>query len=354
MSDTTVYEQACAHLRLSPRRWLVTGAAGFIGSHLLETLLELGQTVQGLDNFSTGHRHNLAQVRERVGEQAWRRFALIEGDIRDAQVCAHACSGVDLVLHQAALGSVPRSISHPQLCFEVNLSGFLCMLDAARAAGVGRFVYASSSAVYGDHPGLPKVEHAIGEPLSPYALSKHVDELYARLYGRCYGTEAVGLRYFNVFGPRQDPLGAYAAVIPRWLAAMLAGESVRINGDGSTSRDFCYVANAVQANLLAATSVHPQAVNEVFNVAVNGRTSLLQLHAAMQTLVLEARPGLRLPAPLHDDFRTGDVRHSQADIGRAARLLGYAPTHDLRQGLRQTVAWYAAQELVAPADGLPL
>ena len=352
--STTDYSQACERLRQAPRRWLVTGAAGFIGSHLLETLLELGQTVRGLDNFSTGHRHNLAQVRERVGEQAWRRFTLIEGDIRDAQTCARACAGADIVLHQAALGSVPRSISNPQLCFEVNLSGFLCMLGAARTAGVGRFVYASSSAVYGDHPGLPKVEHAIGEPLSPYALSKHADELYARLYGRCYGTETVGLRYFNVFGPRQDPLGAYAAVIPRWLAAMLAGEAVRINGDGSTSRDFCYVANAVQANLLAATTVHPQAVNEVFNVAVNGRTSLLQLHAVMQALVLEARPGLRQPAPLHGDFRAGDVRHSQADIGRATHLLGYAPTHDLRQGLRQAVAWYAAQEVAAPAGGVPL
>lgn len=352
--NTSAWSQTCAQLRQAPRRWLVTGAAGFIGSHLLETLLELGQTVRGLDNFSTGHRHNLAQVRENVGEQAWRRFSLIEGDIRDAQACARACAGIDIVLHQAALGSVPRSISQPQLCFEVNLSGFLCMLGAARTAGVGRFVYASSSAVYGDHPGLPKVEHTIGEPLSPYALSKHADELYAQLYGRCYGTEAVGLRYFNVFGPRQDPLGAYAAVIPRWLAAMLAGDPVRINGDGSTSRDFCYVANTVQANLLAATSVHPQAINEVFNVAVSGRTSLLQLHAAMQALVLEARPGLRPPAALHGDFRAGDVRHSQADIGRATRLLGYAPTHDLRQGLRQTVAWYAAQEVVAPADGVPL
>ena len=341
-------------MRQAPRRWLVTGAAGFIGSHLLETLLELGQTVRGLDNFSTGHRHNLAQVRERVGEQAWRRFTLIEGDIRDAQACARACAGVDIVLHQAALGSVPRSISDPQLCYRGQSERFPVHAGrgargrrrALRVCLVQRRVWRPS--------GLAESGTAIGEPLSPYALSKHADELYAQLYGRCYGTEAVGLRYFNVFGPRQDPLGAYAAVIPRWLAAMLAGEPVRINGDGSTSRDFCYVANAVQANLLAATSIHPQAVNEVFNVAVNGRTSLLQLHAAMQALVLEARPGLRLPAPLHGDFRAGDVRHSQADICRATRLLGYAPTHDLRQGLRQTVAWYAAQEVAAPADGLPL
>lgn len=352
MSASDVYEQACAQLRQAPRRWLVTGAAGFIGSHLVETLLALGQTVRGLDNFSTGHRRNLAQVQDSVGEQAWRRFTLIEGDIRDAPACARACSGVDIVLHQAALGSVPRSLREPQLYHDVNLGGFLCMLDAARAAGVGRFVYASSSAIYGDHPGLPKVEEHIGEPLSPYALSKHANELYARLYGRCYGSEAVGLRYFNVFGPRQDPLGAYAAVIPRWLAAMLAGETVRINGDGSTSRDFCYVANAVQANLLAATTTHRQAVNEVFNVAVNGRTSLLQLHGAMQALLQEARPGLHCQTPQHGDFRDGDVRHSQADISRAARLLGYAPTHDLRQGLRQTVAWYAAQELAAATGGL--
>ncbi|OYO28719.1 SDR family oxidoreductase [Janthinobacterium sp. PC23-8] len=352
MSASDVYEQACAQLRQAPRRWLVTGAAGFIGSHLVETLLELGQTVRGLDNFSTGHRRNLAQVQDSVGEQAWRRFTLVEGDIRDAQACARACAGVDIVLHQAALGSVPRSLREPQLYHDVNLGGFLCMLDAARAAGVGRFVYASSSAIYGSHPGLPKVEEHIGEPLSPYALSKYANELYARLYGRCYGSEAVGLRYFNVFGPRQDPLGAYAAVIPRWLAAMLAGETVRINGDGSTSRDFCYVANAVQANLLAATTTDRQAVNEVFNVAVSGRTSLLQLHGAMQALLLEARPGLHCQTPLHGDFRDGDVRHSQADISRAARLLGYAPTHDLRQGLRQTVVWYAAQELAAATGGL--
>ncbi|OBV37746.1 SDR family oxidoreductase [Janthinobacterium psychrotolerans] len=351
MADTSVYQQTCAQLRQSPRRWLVTGAAGFIGSHLVETLLQLGQTVRGLDNFSTGHRHNLAQVRDSVGQQAWRRFTLLEGDIRDAAACASACAGADIVLHQAALGSVPRSLREPQLYHDVNLGGFVCMLEAARAAGAGRLVYASSSAIYGDHPGLPKVEAAIGEPLSPYALSKRANELYAQLYGRCYGTEAVGLRYFNVFGPRQDPLGAYAAVIPRWLAAMLAGDTVRINGDGSTSRDFCYVANAVQANLLAATSVQRQAVNEVFNVAVNGRTSLLQLHAAMQAMVMEVRPGQQAPAPLHGGFRDGDVRHSQADISRAARLLGYAPTHELREGLRQTVAWYAAQQGATVAGG---
>jgi len=335
--------QARARLEQQPQRWLVTGVAGFIGSHLLETLLRLGQSVRGLDNFLTGHRHNLAQVRASVGEAAWRRFELVEGDIRDAPTCAGACAGIDIVLHQAALGSVPRSLREPQLYHDINLTGFVQMLDAARMAGVQRFVYASSSAVYGDHPGLPKVEQHTGACLSPYALSKYADELYAQLHGRCYGVETVGLRYFNVFGPRQDPLGAYAAVIPRWLCAMLAGEDVRIHGDGSTSRDFCYVDNAVQANLLAATSVQPQALNQVFNVAVHGRTTLLELHAAMQAMVLELRPELPPSAPLHDAFRAGDVRHSQADIGKAARLLGYAPTHDLQQGLRHTVAWYAAR-----------
>lgn len=343
------YSQAREQLRQAPRRWLVTGAAGFIGSHLLETLLELGQTVRGLDNFSTGHRHNLAEVRASVGGSAWRRFELIEGDIRDAQACARACDGVNIVLHQAALGSVPRSLREPQLYHDINLTGFVHMLGAARAAGVQRFVYASSSAVYGDHPGLPKVEQQTGNCLSPYALSKYANELYAQLHGRCYGMQTVGLRYFNVFGPRQDPLGAYAAVIARWLTAMLAGEPVRIHGDGSTSRDFCYVDNAVQANLLAGTSSRPEALNRVFNVAINDRTTLLELHRAMQAMVLEARPEMQQlqPPPLHDAFRAGDVHHSQADIGKAAKLLGYVPTHDLVQGLRRTVAWYAAA--VTPA-----
>ena len=342
--------RTCLQLQRQPRRWLVTGVAGFIGSHLLETLLTLGQHVRGLDNFLTGHRHNLAQVRASVGEQAWARFELLEGDIRDAPSCARACAGVDVVLHQAALGSVPRSLREPQLYHDINLGGFVHMLDAARAAGVQRLVYASSSAVYGDHPGLPKVEQHTGNPLSPYALSKYVNELCAQLHGRCYGLETVGLRYFNVFGPRQDPLGAYAAVIPRWVSAMLAEQAVQIHGDGSTSRDFCYVDNAVQANLLAAVTPDPHALNQVYNVAVNGRSTLLELHAALQALVLEARPGWTPQAPLHDAFRSGDVRHSQADIGKAASLLGYAPTHDWRQGLRHTVAWYAAgAEAVTPA-----
>ena len=390
------YAQACAQLAKEPRRWLVTGVAGFIGSHLLETLLKLGQEVRGLDNFMTGHRHNLEQVRASVGEQAWRRFSFIEGDIRDPQVCARACgapaqaasqvasagdgeadgetdaadggrvrgsgsgsgdhsmggrgragagggAAVDFVLHQAALGSVSRSLEDPLLCHAVNVSGFLNMLAAARDAGVRRFVYAASSATYGDHPALPKVEQHIGAPLSPYALSKYVNELYAQVYARCYAMQTVGLRYFNVFGPRQDPLGAYAAVIPRWIAAMLDKQAVHIHGDGATSRDFCFVHNAVQANILAATRADPAAVNQVYNVAVNARTSLTQLHATMQQMLLAARPQHVPLAPQYGEFRAGDVRHSQADIAKAARLLGYVPTHNLAQGLRQTIAWYVEQ-----------
>ncbi|QYG07712.1 SDR family oxidoreductase [Janthinobacterium sp. PAMC25594] len=371
----SAYAQACAQLAQTPRRWLVTGVAGFIGSHLLETLLRLGQEVRGLDNFMTGHRHNLEQVRASVGEAAWRRFTFIEGDIRDPQACARACGApapaagsgdgkadggggglsehgsadpggpvaVDFVLHQAALGSVSRSLEDPLLCHAVNVSGFLNMLAAARDAGVRRFVYAASSATYGDHPSLPKVEQHIGAPLSPYALSKYVNELYAQVYARCYAMQTVGLRYFNVFGPRQDPLGAYAAVIPRWITAMLDGQAVHIHGDGATSRDFCFVHNAVQANILAATRADPAAVNQVYNVAVNARTSLTQLHATIQQMLLAARPRHVALAPEYGEFRAGDVRHSQADITKAARLLGYVPTHDLAQGLRHTIAWYVEQ-----------
>ncbi|MGK5037023.1 SDR family oxidoreductase [Janthinobacterium sp. LB3P118] len=362
------YALACAQLLQTPRRWLVTGVAGFIGSHLLETLLQLGQEVRGLDNFLTGHRHNLELVRASVGEAAWRRFTFIEADIRDPQACVRACGApaqsagigdaeaatagrdrtdaggpVDYVLHQAALGSVSRSLEDPLLCHAVNVSGFLNMLAAARDAGVSRFVYAASSATYGDHPALPKVEQHIGAPLSPYALSKYVDELYAQLYARCYAMQSVGLRYFNVFGPRQDPLGAYAAVIPRWIAAMLDGNAVHIHGDGATSRDFCFVHNAVQANILAATHADPAAVNQVYNVAVNASTSLTQLQASMQQMLLAVRPQHVPLAPQYGAFRAGDVRHSQADIAKAARLLGYVPTHDLTQGLRQTIAWYVQQ-----------
>lgn len=324
-----------------PRRWLVTGAAGFIGSHLLETLLRAGQTVVGVDNFATGHRSNLDEVRALVGEAAWQRHRFIEGDIADPQTCRSACEAVDVVLHQAALGSVPRSMKDPLATHHANATGFLAMLVAAREANVKRFVYAASSSTYGDSPSLPKVEDVIGRPLSPYAVTKYVNELYADVFGRSFGLQTVGLRYFNVFGPRQDPEGAYAAVIPRWAAAMLAGRPCVIHGDGETSRDFCFVANAVQANLLAACSDEPQALNQVYNVAVGDRTTLKQLHEAIADALRGLRPALQIAPPEFSDFRPGDVRHSLADVSKARRLLGYAPTHDVRAGLREAMGWYA-------------
>ena len=318
--------------------WLVTGAAGFIGSHLVETLLRTGQKVRGLDNFATGHRSNLEDVRARVGETAWASFEFVEADIRDRPACAAAVTGVDHILHQAALGSVPRSIADPLTSHDVNATGFANMIDAARIAGVTSFVYASSSSVYGDEPNLPKVEERIGRVLSPYALTKLHNELTAEVYRRSYGFGSVGLRYFNVFGPRQDPNGAYAAVIPRWTAAMLAGEAVTINGDGATSRDFCYVANAVQANLRAALFA-PAGEAAALNVAVGDRTDLNQLFGLLRD-GLAAR-GVRYDLPaVHADFRAGDVRHSLADIGAAGRLIGYAPTHDIAGGLAEALPWY--------------
>ena len=324
------------------RRWLVTGAAGFIGSHLLETLLANGQDVVGLDNFATGHRSNLESVRTAVGAEAWRRHRFIEADIVDPAACAGACAGVDYVLHQAALGSVPRSIADPQATHAANATGFLNMLVAARDAKVARFVYAASSSTYGDHPALPKVEDVIGRPLSPYAVTKYLNELYADVFGRSCGMASIGLRYFNVFGARQDPEGPYAAVIPRWARAMLAGEPCAINGDGETSRDFCYVANAVQANLRAALTDNPAAPNEVYNVAVGGRTTLNELHRLLRDALIANGAVTDIAPPIHRDFRAGDVRHSQADIGKARRLLGYAPTHDVRAGLAEAVKWYLA------------
>jgi len=340
MTEPTAYSQLQQQLRAQPQRWLVTGAAGFIGSHLTETLLRLGQQVTGLDNFATGHRHNLDDVRAQVGEQAWSNFRFIEGDIRDLADCQKACEGMDRVLHQAALGSVPRSIADPITSNAANVTGFLNMLVAARDAGVKRFVYAASSSTYGDHPGLPKVEDTIGKPLSPYAVTKYVNELYADVFARSYGFASIGLRYFNVFGPRQDPNGAYAAVIPKWAAAMLAGDTVFINGDGETSRDFCFVANAVQANLLAATA-SDEAANQVYNVAVGDQTTLNGLHAMLIETLGQARAGLQVGAPQHRPFRAGDVRHSRADIGKAQRLLGYQPSHDIRAGLSVSADWFA-------------
>jgi UDP-N-acetylglucosamine/UDP-N-acetylgalactosamine 4-epimerase len=339
-SAATAYDRLRADLVASPRTWLVTGVAGFIGSHLLETLLALDQRVVGLDNFATGHRRNLEQVGESVSSAQWARFRFVEGDIRRLDDCREACAGVELVLHQAALGSVPRSIDDPLTSNAANVDGFLNMLVAARDANASRFVYAASSSTYGDHPGLPKVEDTIGRPLSPYAVTKLVNELYADVFARTYGFASIGLRYFNVFGPRQDPDGAYAAVIPRWTAAMLRGQPVWINGDGETSRDFCYVANAVQANLLAATATSVDAVNQVYNVAVGERTSLNELFEAIRSILAARRSGLANSKPAYRDFRAGDVRHSLADVAKAERLLGYRPTHRVRDGLLEAMDWY--------------
>ncbi|NHZ43578.1 SDR family oxidoreductase [Massilia aquatica] len=328
------------HLRAHRSHWLVTGAAGFIGSNLVEALLRLGQKVTGLDNFATGHQHNLDQVRELVGSAAWDNFTFIRGDIRTPGDCARAVAGADYVLHEAALGSVSRSMEDPITTNDTNVTGFLNMLVAARDAKVKRFVYAASSSTYGDHPALPKVEDEIGSPLSPYAITKYVNELYAEVFGRCYGTQTIGLRYFNVFGPRQDPDGAYAAVIPQWIAALIKNKPLFINGDGETSRDFCYIDNVVQANLLAALADDPEASNQVYNVALNERTSLNQLHAMMCELLAEQFPHVRDHQPQYAPFRAGDVRHSQADISKAIKLLGFAPTHRIGEGMQQAMAWY--------------
>lgn len=336
------YQAARDLLCGNPRSWLVTGVAGFIGSNLLEALLMLGQRVVGLDNLATGYRANLDQVRAAVGADAWRNFTFIEADIRDLAACRRACAGIDIVLHHAALGSVPRSIEDPLATHEVNCTGFVNMLAAARDAGVDRFVYAASSSTYGDHPGLPKVEDVIGRPLSPYAVTKLANELYADVFARCYGIATIGLRYFNIFGPRQDPAGAYAAVIPRWLAQLAGGEPVTINGDGSTSRDFCYVENAIQANILAATTAGADTLNQVYNIAVGERTTLLELYELERELLARHLPSVRDQRPVHREFRDGDVLHSQADIAKARARLGYEPTHRIREGLEQTVRWYVA------------
>lgn len=326
-------------LRSQPRSWLVTGAAGFIGSNLVECLLQLDQKVCGLDNFATGHRRNLDLVRDSVTPAQWQNFGWMEGDIRDLDCCQRACQGIQHVLHQAALGSVPRSLENPIATHEANASGFLNMLVAARDAAVQSFVYAASSSTYGDHPDLPKVEDRVGRPLSPYAVTKLVNELYAEVFGRNYGFPSIGLRYFNVFGPRQDPDGAYAAVIPKWFDALLHGRPVHINGDGETSRDFCFVENVVQVNLLAALA-EPAAMNQVYNVAFGQSTTLNQLFQ----LIVENLAALdRQPAqatPVYQGFRAGDVRHSLADITKAKELLGYAPEYSVRDGLRKAARWY--------------
>ncbi len=339
---TTEYEICLAKLSEAPKKWLVTGVSGFIGSNILETLLKLDQEVVGLDNFSTSNGKNLDEVKSLVTETQWNRFAFIKGDICDLDACRKACEGVDYVSHQAALGSVPRSIEDPILTNSSNVTGFLNMLVAAKDGGVARFVYAASSSTYGDHPGLPKVEDQIGKPLSPYAVTKYVNELYADVFARTYGFHATGLRYFNVFGPRQDPEGAYAAVIPKWFSGMLHNEPIHINGDGETSRDFCYVDNAVQANILAACSENNEAVGQVYNVAFAEQTTLNELYDLIREQLAEKVPGLDVPPPVYRDFRFGDVRFSLADIGKAARLLGYAPRYSLKSGLEKAADWYIA------------
>jgi UDP-N-acetylglucosamine 4-epimerase len=334
----TRYEQLQVELRQAPKAWLITGVAGFIGSNLLEILLKLDQRVVGLDNFATGHQRNLDEVKILVSPEQWSNFKFIKGDIRQLKDCQQACAGVEYVLHQAALGSVPRSLVDPIATNETNISGFLNMLVAARDAKVQSFTYAASSSTYGDHPALPKVEENIGNPLSPYAVTKYVNELYANVFARSYGFKAIGLRYFNVFGPRQDPNGAYAAVIPKWIDALLKGEIVYINGDGETSRDFCFVANAVQANLLAACSDN-QARNQVYNIAVGERNSLNSLFFLIRNTLATHGVSLEI-LPSYRNFRAGDVLHSQAEIGKAQRLLGYSPSDRLFDCIGTVVKWH--------------
>jgi UDP-N-acetylglucosamine/UDP-N-acetylgalactosamine 4-epimerase len=323
-------------------RWLITGAAGFIGSHLLEAALRQGRRVVGMDNFLTGFRSNLGQVREQVGSEAWSRFTFIEADATDPEACRRCCDGVAVVFHQAALGSVPRSIAQPLDTNGNNVDATLNLLVAAKGSGVRRFIYASSSSVYGDHPALPKVEEVTGNLLSPYAASKRVGELYAGVFARTYGLETIGLRYFNVFGARQNPAGQYAAVIPRWIRAMLRNEPVVIYGDGRSSRDFCHVENVVQANFLAAATDRPEAINQIYNIAAGGQTNLNELFRLIRDRLQKIRPGLRVPDPECRDFRPGDIRHSHADIGKAREKLGYVPTHDVIRGLDESIGWYVA------------
>ena len=343
----TKYEQLQEHLKSNQSTWLVTGVAGFIGSNLLEKLLILNQKVVGLDNFDTGYQHNIDQAIEDASiatgkdiKQLKQDFIFIEGDIRQLEDCQKACSGVDYVLHQAALGSVPRSIEDPINTNKANIDGFLNMLVASRDAKVKRFVYAASSSTYGDHPGLPKVEDEIGAPLSPYAVTKVVNELYASVFAKTYGFKTIGLRYFNIFGKRQDPEGAYAAVIPKWVSDILSGADVFINGDGKTSRDFCYIDNTVQMNLLAATTADSNSTDQVYNVAVNDQTDLNQLYQMIEEKLINRVENITKKDPIYRDFRAGDVRHSLADISKAKSLLGYDPDYKINEGLNESMDWY--------------
>lgn len=344
----TAYQELRTRLAARPYVWLITGVAGFIGSNLLEALLELDQKVVGLDNFATGRQINLNQVRDLVGNERWGNFRFVEGDIRTPADCAEAVKGVDFVLHEAALGSVPRSIADPIATNQANINGFLNMLVASRDAGVKRFVYAASSSTYGDHPALPKIEDRIGKPLSPYAVTKYVNELYAEVFARTYDFRSIGLRYFNVFGPHQNPDGAYAAVIPKWISAVLKGDPLFINGDGETSRDFCFIANVIQANLLAATAESPDASNQVYNIAVGDQTTLNELHALIVRELRSRLPNLQVSVPEYRDFRAADVRHSLASIEKAASLLGYQPTHNISKGMAEAMDWYVGDLTATP------
>ena len=336
----TKFKQIKKKLLKNQKKWLITGVAGFIGSNLLESLLKLNQKVIGIDNLITGYQQNIEQVKSIVLPEQWENFTFVKGDIRDLETCRKGCRNIDYVLHQAAIGSVPRSIKDPNLSNDTNISGFLNMLVAAKDAGVKRFVYAASSSIYGDHKELPKVEEKIGRPLSPYSVTKYVNELYADVFARIYGFKCIGLRYFNVFGPRQDPNGAYAAVIPKWFSAMIRGENVYINGDGETSRDFCYIDNCIQANLLSACSINEKALNQVFNVAHNERTTLNELFELIRDRVSKFYEHAKKIKPIYRDFRPGDVRHSLADINKARKLLGFEPEYSVKDGLDKATIWY--------------
>lgn len=338
------YEEVCQNLLHDPKTWLITGVAGFIGSNLLETLLKLNQKVIGLDNFSTGHQYNLDEVKTLVKVEQWNNFTFYQGDICNLEECKKVCNNVDFVLHQAALGSVPRSIADPIATNNANITGFLNMLVAARDAQVKSFTYAASSSTYGDHPALPKAEENIGNPLSPYAVTKYVNELYASVFARSYGFKTIGLRYFNVFGKRQDPNGAYAAVIPKWTSAMIKGEDVFINGDGETSRDFCYIENTIQANILAATA-EEDAKDQVYNVAVGGRTTLNDLFNAIQNALQQNGIGYN-KQPIYREFRSGDVRHSQASIEKIQHKLGYQSQYKIIDGIKLTIKWYINKNIL--------
>ena len=334
------FEKTKEELQKNPKTWLVTGCAGFIGSNLTEFLLKHNQKVVGLDNFSTGYQHNLDDIQKNVSESEWANFSFTEGDISDYPTCDRITKDADIILHQAALGSVPRSIDDPVTSNLSNVTGFLNMLTAAKNNGVQRFVYASSSSVYGDSKELPKVEGRTGNLLSPYAVTKYTNELYAGVFHKVYGFESIGLRYFNVFGKRQDPNGAYAAVIPKWLGALINGEAVYINGDGETSRDFTYIANVIQSNILAGTTTNEAAFGEVFNAGIGGRLTLNELYNAISTKLQEHLDGFVPQKPIYRDFRAGDIRHSNANIDKLKKITGYEPTHDINQGLEESVKWY--------------